>query len=129
MPERTMTENVVYYGSSVGTGYVMELTNERLNGNTGLLTGVAVAGVSAFGSMFVQNPMLENAMDGVASGSLGWVGGKVRQEGFLQGLAGGGQNNNGGATGGLRVRPVRTNRSSNNNSSNGNNRSKNVVEM
>lgn len=125
MPERTITENVVFFGSATGTGFVLEMTDERLNGNTGLLTGAVVAGLSATGSFFLRDGLIENTLDGVAAGSMGWLGGKLRQERFLSGAIGGnGNGNTGGATGRLRATPATVNRSRSNN-----NRNSNVVEM
>lgn len=123
MPERNPTENLVYLGSSVGSGYVVEMATENLSNNTALLTGVAVAGVGFMGNMFVRNPMLQNAMDGISAGSLSWVGSKVREENMITDLFGAG----GGINRPVRIARQRANNSGQNRSSN--NTSSNVVEM
>ena len=124
MPQRNPTENVVYLGSSIGSGYVVEMATENLSNNTALLTGVAVAGVGFMGNMFVRNPMLQNAMDGISAGTLGWVGSKVKEENMITNLF--------GAGGAINRRPVRIARQRANNSGqnrSSNNTSSNVVEM
>jgi hypothetical protein len=128
MPQRNISENVIYLGSSFGTGYVMEmLDSDTMTDNTLLATGLGVGALSVAGSMFIRNPMAENALDGVAAGSFSFVGSKMREAGTLSGIIGEGTTQT-AASGSPRV--VRVNNSSKSSqqssSSSGNG---NVVEM
>ena len=123
MPQRNPTENLVFLGTSVGTGYVLEAATENRSRNTALIIGVGVAGIGFAGNMFVRNPVLQNAMDGVSSSGLSWVGSKMREENMITDLF--------GAGGGINRRPVHIarQRGNNSNQSRTNSTNSNVVEM
>jgi len=132
MPQRNITESVIYIGTATGTGYVMEMLDETMEDNTLILTGLGVGALSFAGSMFIRNNLAETALDSAAASSFAFVGSKVREAGTLAGLIGGGTQTATAASGSPRVVRVNNNgnsQSNSNQSSNSRSSSNNVVEM